>query len=673
MRVKFLIFLSAMLLGGTVVSANSSKNVEIPIKKITLYSSGVGYFEHKKELNSPSNIALPFETNALNDVLKSITIYDPNTNSPYISYPSEETLQRTLDSLSVNLSNNPSIVEILNSLRGAEVKIFTSQEITGKIIGANTKKIKKEGEIAEESTLSLLNKDKIQVVPIGEITSYSFTDQKVTDDFNRALELILSSKNSNIKNVNIHLSGDKKREVVLSYVIASPVWKATYRFDLSDKKPYLQGWAIVDNVGEMDWENVELSLVTGRPTSFIQNLYAPYYTNRPTIPLSIAGFAEAKIYESGFYTEEDQAEMVYGDYKNEVAAPQAYPAMAMKTQALAREKSYDSLGKYTPTNTKSAGDLFIFTSPKPITLQRQQSAMIPLVGTSFEAKKISVFDGSRASAFATNPSSGVRFKNSSGMKLPAGPITVYDGGTYAGDALLEFLPENENRIISYGDDLSISGIVSDSSSSFIDSATISKGVLIIKRKSVYDKTYTFKNNAKNTKNLVLEHPFIYNSNLTQPKKYSEKTGTAYRFDIELASNKETKFTVKEEVLHSESISISSLNNSTLVYYASDKNLPKNIQDSFKKAAALYEDVNSANIELTSLKNSLSSKLTEQERVRKNIDTVKSDSKEGKEYIKKLTELDDEIETINKKIDAASSKVQKAQKAYSDFIYSLDIK
>lgn len=675
MKLKFSILLSSIFLGGTIMNLNAAtlKNSEIPIKKVTLYSSGVGYFEHKGSLNEPSNLMLPFETNTLNDVLKSITIYDPNTDSPYISYPSEETLRRTLDSLSVNLSNNPSIVEILNSLRGAEIKIFTSKELVGKIIGANTKKVKKDGEVIEESTLSILNNEKIQVISIDEISAYSFTDKKISDDFNRALELILNSKNSNIKNINIHLSGNKKRDISLSYVVASPVWKATYRFDLSAKKPYIQGWAIVDNVGEMDWNNVELSLVTGRPVSFIQNLYAPYHTNRPILPLSIAGFAQARVYESGF---EENEEMVYADavFENKIAAPQAeFSKMSMVKSAYPAAKQERALGTYTSANTKTAGDMFVFTASKPITLQRQQSAMIPLIGTTFEAKKISIFDGSKAStSFATNPASGVKFKNTSGMKLPAGPITVYDEGAYAGDALLEFLPENENRIISYGDDLSVSGTLSTSSSSYIDTASISKGILNIKRKNVYEKTYMFKNSAKNSKSLVLEHPYTYNSDLIEPKKYSEKAGNIYRFDIELASNKETKFVVKEEVLNDERVSISSLNNATLLSYSSNKNLPKNIQDLLKKAASLQTDASNANNEFNSLQQSLTLKINEQDRIRKNIDSVKSDSAQGKEYIKKLTELDRDIEGLNKQIETALIKIQKTQKAYGDFINSLDL-
>jgi uncharacterized coiled-coil DUF342 family protein len=256
------------------------------------------------------------------------------------------------------------------------------------------------------------------------------------------------------------------------------------------------------------------------------------------------------------------------------------------------------------------------------------------------------------------------------MKLPAGPITVYDGGTYAGDALLEFLPENENRIISYGDDLSVNGLLSTSSTSFIDSVTISRGVLIMKRKNVYDKTYTFKNSAKNSKNLVLEHPFILNSKLVEPKKYDEKAGNLYRFDIELAPNKETKFVVKEEILNDERVSISDLNNATLLSYASNKEIPKNIQEILKKAAFLQTEVSKASAEFESIQRTLSLILSEQERIRKNIDTVKSDSAQGKEYTKKLIELDEKIEDLNKKLEDVLKKISKTQRDYGDFITSL---
>lgn len=212
MKSKVLLILAGLIIGGTMnLEANNTvKNADVPIKKVTLYSSGVGYFEHKGTIENASKLTLPFETSALNDVLKSIIIYDPNTALPVINYPSEETVKRTLASLSIDLNNNPSIEEILNSLRGAEVKIIATREITGKIIGARIKKVKIGDEVAEISSLSILSEGQIQTIKTDEIISYSFTDPKITDDMNRALDLILNSKNSNIKNININLSGDKK-------------------------------------------------------------------------------------------------------------------------------------------------------------------------------------------------------------------------------------------------------------------------------------------------------------------------------------------------------------------------------------------------------------------------------------------------------------------------------
>ncbi len=670
MKSKFLLILVGLIMGGTMnLEANDTvKNVDVPIKKVTLYSSGVGYFEHKGTIENASKLTLPFETSALNDVLKSIIIYDPNTALPVINYPSEETVKRTLASLSIDLNNNPSIEEILNSLRGAEVKIVATREITGKIIGAKVKKVKVGDEIAEVSSLSVLSEGQIQTIKTDEIISYSFTDSKITADMNRALDLILNSKNTNIKNININLSGDKKRDIEFSYVIASPVWKATYRFDLADEKPYLQGWAIVDNVGEMDWNNVELSLVTGRPISFIQELYAPYHLNRPIIPLSIAGFAQAKTYESGisdiYYDEREDMEMSKEVFASEINIS----GKKMMRSSLA----FGGNANQEVTNTRNAGDMFMFTTPKPVTLERQQSAMIPLVQTTFDAKKVSIFDGRNARhGVISNPALGVKFKNNSGMKLPAGPITIYDDGTYVGDALLEFLPENEERMIAYGDDLSVIGTVSVSETAKTDTITVTKGVLNISIKHVYEKVYTFKNTSTKDKNIVVEHPIMNNSKLIEPQKYIEKTGNLYRFDMKIKNGSEAKIAVKEEVPKLTSTSIVSFSKDTLVYYSTNKDISPNVREFFVKAAAMYGEMEETQVKLKEMSDLRENYVKEQDRMRKNIDTVGSTSVQGKEYIIKLTSLDKKIEDLDGKIKETTQKLQELRNKYNEFIKGLN--
>ena len=664
MKLRLPLLLASIIIGGTIsFGSNSTNNTDIPIKKVTLYSSGVGYFQHQGSIEWTTRLVLPFERSALNDVLKSITIYDPDTNLPTISYPSEETVQRTLDSLSVNLGNNPSIVDILNSLRGADVKIFASREITGKIIGANTKKIKVGDEIIEDATLSILTEGRIQVIKTDEITYYTFEDPKINEDMNRALDLILTSKNTNIKNINVNLSGDNKRDIELSYVIASPVWKATYRFDLGSEKPYLQGWAIVDNVGEMDWTDVELSLVTGRPVSFIQELYAPFHLQRPTIPLSIAGVAVARTYDSGFM-----------GVSSVMAVEDSYYSPDESREIMDyRQASFTSI-RNSPapvTNTRNAGDMFVFTSPTPITLERQQSAMIPLVQSTFVGQKISIFDGANARQdTSTNLALGVKFINDSGMKLPAGPITMYDDDTYVGDALLEFLPENDTRMVSYGDDLSVTGIISVSQVTNIDSITIVDGILNMRKRDIYERVYNFQNTSENEKNLIIEHPFIQGSTLVEPQVYEERTGTLYRFDTSISGNEESQFSVKEEVISEERIVISNLGLEDLLSYSTNGDIPEDIREISKKAAQLYSEINNTNSTYFYFETNRNEKIEEQDRIRKNIEAVGSDSTQGKEYVKKLVKFDEEIEDLNKKMKETVEKIQELRKNYSDFILSL---
>jgi hypothetical protein len=266
---------------------------------------------------------------------------------------------------------------------------------------------------------------------------------------------------------------------------------------------------------------------------------------------------------------------------------------------------------------------------------------------------------------------GVELKNNSGMKLPAGPISVYDEGSYAGDALLEFLPQNEKRFISYGDDLSVTGVVSHLSSSYVDTVKISKGVLQVNMKNVYTKEYLFKNNANNVKNLILEHPFIANAKLTEPSKYSEKTGSLYRFDISLSANKELKYIVKEEYPVSNSIVIANINYSELGAYTKGE-FPKAVKDAFKELSVLANTLEDVETEIDNAGASLNTEKSEQERVRQNIATVGVNSTQGKEYLKRMSVLDSKIVALLEKIEALEAKRQKAEKAYKNYIANLSI-
>jgi hypothetical protein len=104
----------------------------------------------------------------------------------------------------------------------------------------------------------------------------------------RYLGLIASSRDQDVRRMTISTTGTGERNLYVSYISEVPIWKTTYRIVLpskTDKKPLLQGWAIVDNTVGEDWDGVELSLVAGAPHSFIQQLSEPFYGRRPVVAL----------------------------------------------------------------------------------------------------------------------------------------------------------------------------------------------------------------------------------------------------------------------------------------------------------------------------------------------------------------------------------------------------
>ncbi|MCL2833536.1 MAG: DUF4139 domain-containing protein, partial [Treponema sp.] len=371
---------------------SAQNNTGLPLKRLALFSSGVGFFQHSGNItgtaDSPFEITLPFSYNTVNDVLKSLTVNDPASALPSVNYAASDTLDQTLKSLAIDLSGNPGMAEILNSLKGAEVTISGApgtRSVEGRIVGVEYRSapIGPYGYPASgsEPYLTLFTAAGLQSVKLEDYSGFLFADEKINSDLRRALDLLLQSGNSDTRNLTITLPGEGSRDVSISYVIPAPVWKISYRLDLSSSSPLLQGWAIVDNDSDSDWNNIELSLVTGRPVSFIQNLYDPYHTVRPTIPLAIAGVAESRSYDSGYGMAADE--------KMSAPVPAASPSYGMSSDSMSlqnRSSAYQDRsvitlagGTVQTAAGNAAGDQFEFTFKQPVNVPRRQSAMLPLM------------------------------------------------------------------------------------------------------------------------------------------------------------------------------------------------------------------------------------------------------------------------------------------------------
>ncbi|MDR0688752.1 MAG: DUF4139 domain-containing protein [Spirochaetaceae bacterium] len=654
------------------VPPGSAGETPVPLKRIALFSSGVAYFEHQGAVSDSVRINLPFKIGAVNDALKSLVINDPHSPSPSVSYPSEETLYRTLKSLRIDLSENIDIAELLRRLTGEDIGIYTSSLIEGRILGVEYRPAPVEDRgspTAPEAWLSLVTPQGIQAVGFKEISRFVFKDPGINADLNRALDLIRDSRVSDSRTLRVDLPGSSSRNISISYVIPAPVWKVSYRLDLSRDKPFLQGWAMVDNTGDIDWDGVELSLVTGRPVSFIQNLYPPHYVNRPVLPLAIAGAAEARTYDSGYV--QSQAAGGSAAKARAVRADAAYEEMATAEMPVPAPNVFG--GVMETAQAAAAGDQFEFTLRHPVNLPRQQSAMLPLIEGEVRVEKVLVFSGANAAAGGSvHPAIGAELTNTTGMRLPAGPVTVFDGGTYAGDALITFFPEGEKRLVSYGDDLTVNGMVSSSVSRMVSAVTVSRGVMTISRKLINEKVYVFKNNSREGKRLILEHPVIRNATLAEPSSFYERTDSLYRFALTLEAGGERTFTVKEETPLTERITLAQLGFDSLLSYVSNEEIPASVRAALGRGVELRQKIAEAETALSALEIRLTRLISEQDRIRRNLEAAGNQSTQGQEYLRRMAALDGEIDTLNTAIMGAEKNLGNAQNSFDDFLGSIDL-
>lgn len=691
-RFGFALFLLCNVFFANVLfSQTGAVTADLPVKRIALFSSGVGYFEHSGGVTGSAGLTLTFDAGAINDALKSLVVNDPGQGaSPLVSYPAEDTLVRTLQSLGVDLSRDRGTAEILASQQGAEIEIFAPNSISGRILGVEMRPSARVGPYGgSEFFVSLYTNGGIRVIALNDITSFSFKDAAINADIQRALDLIASNRTTRTRNLLLQLPGSGSRTVFLSYVISVPVWKVSYRLDLSRNKPLFQGWAIIDNNSDTDWNNVELSLVSGRPVSFIQELYPPYYYGRATLPLSIAGSARAQTYDGGYgrasdtaiagaelpraerdvmeQMEREEAASVKMSMQGAGFAPVPAPAAASRTSAA------NVAAVQAAAEGSAVGDQFAYTVKNPVTLNRRQSAMIPLLNSSITAEKTLVLSGSKALSGNIHPDLSAELTNTTGMKLPAGPITVYDGGSYAGDALIEFFGENDKRLIKYGEDLSVTGMAAAAAGSrLVTTVTISGGVMTINRRQIHERNYTVKNAAPESKRLIIEHPITTGAALLEPKSYLEKTNAVYRFTKDLPANGEITLKVQEESPIAERIVLGNLRPDTLLGYSTNQEIPDNVRKALAGAVELQQKAAAARASQTELEGRRAQLIQEQDRVRQNLNAVGTASDLGKEYMKRMTTIDKDIDTLNKDISKAADLVRSSQKALDDYIAKLSL-
>lgn len=678
--------LSLAVFAGTAASlapraiAVQDEAQDLPITAITLYRSGVGSFERVGEINGDANVYLRVDQGQLNDLLKSLVVLDGGGGTVgAISYGSREPIERRLASFGVNLADNPSMAELLSRLRGARVRVQTADSTASGTITSVESVQRAEGDKAVQTyAVTIFTGAGIKRIDLDNIINLEFLDERLKDDIERALQILAQERDENIRTVEVSTAGDGERELLVSYVHEMPVWKPAYRLVLSERgEPILQAWAIVENTTEEDWRQIDLSLVASQPVGFTMDLQTPLFAQRPDIPVPAGLLARPKVYSGGggqspFQDAGDAQSRHDGRVRELARAPAAESRSAVRrSMGLSMDEGESFFASASSMAAAvQVGESVVLRIENPIDLDRQQSAMIPMLTERVDARKISIYTPSEGG----QPMLGVELTNTTSAPLISGPVAVYDGA-YAGDAMVGFVPMKAERMLAYAVDMDLKAQQAQNSSSSRATYRITNGYLQTSYVRTVTNTFTLRNEAQKQRTVIIEHQPMPGWDLVEPTNGVKSDDGKVRFERTVDAGKKLELKVVERRTESSRYGLIDSDLPNLIEQvtrgggqASDK-----LVEALREGAKLNKNVADLRGKLDRITQQVSSIQTDQGRIRQNMQAIDKTTDLYRRYLSTLTEQEDHLASLGTEAEQTRKAIEKAEAERRAYFEKLSVR
>ncbi|WP_368744524.1 DUF4139 domain-containing protein [Desertibaculum subflavum] len=646
---------------------------DLALKRVMLSAGGVGYFEYEAEVEGNANLELTVRRDQVDDVLKSIVIYDDKGGVGDISLPGEDPLRDVFRELPFDQTALQDPVRLLEAFRGAEVEIGGAAPMRGRIVGiTNEAELGPQNRTLVRPRLSLMTADGLRSVLLAEAGPISFVDPKARAQVEAGLDGIARNRARDRRTLQVRTTGQGSRKLRVAYVVEAPLWKAAYRLTIGGpeaKTAEMQGWAVLENRSGEDWKGVELTLVGGNPVTFRQALYTAYYVNRPEVPVEVLGRVLPR--PDG------------GARPVPMASAPMQDRMRAQAPAAMAEKSFGApVGAAPPSQpaeliaaeSQEAMTQASYRIPHPVSIVSGHSLMVPLVARKVPAERLSLF---QPATQPKHPLASVRLTNDSGTALPPGVLTLYErdaGGAVAfvGDARLAPFPADDKRLVSFAVDQKVTVDQKHESSTALSAARLADGLL---KATVIDQqraTYTLTGAPNEPRRVVVDHPISPAYDLVQPKQGVERIDGGYRAGMDVAAGKSASITFVAERTLAQETSLASLTTQDLARFAVNGRLTEAQRKAFARLAELAAARGKAEAEVKQLADRRKELEAEQARTRANLGSVPAQSDLQRRYLAMLGEQEDRLGKNAADLARAREAEAAARQAVADYIRSLDL-
>ncbi len=649
---------------------------DLSLKRIMLSSGGVGYFEYEARVDGNATVSLDVPIDEVDDILKSLVVYDDSGTAGEITLPGREPLTQSFVDLPFDRAALDSAPALLNALQGAEMRVTGAKPMSGRLLRVVEETARgADGLAIARNRVILVTDAGIEQVILEDVSSIAFADPELQKKVVVALSRLASHRSDGRRRLAIESHGSGARLIRVGYVVGVPLWKASYRLslpaDAHSGHARLQGWAVLENFSGQDWHDVSLTLLSGNPVTFRQALFESYYVERPSVPVEVAGRVLPKLDTGGI-----------GGALAARPAPSPSPARLRMGPALARSAAEFAPAPPPPASaparieaadTTESVTQTTFTLPYKVSVTAGQSLLLPILDREFPAERVDLY---QSSADQSHPLAAIALRNDVETGLPPGVLTLYEqtataGATYLGDARLATFPPGERRMVSYAVDAKVTVDRSSEEQQQIVKAAIAQGVMRLTRLAQEITTYRFKAASDGEHRLVIEHPRLVGWSLAAPDPaHVELTADAYRIPVTLTGDKQSNITVALARPLEETIRLLDLADDSLGVLVASNELEPAVQKALAELASRRRALAQQNAELDKLKEQRRQLVEDEKRLRDNLAAVGHDTALYKQTLDKLGESEATITALSAVMVRAAAEVEAARGHLQDFVSAL---
>jgi len=317
------------------------------------------------------------------------------------------------------------------------------------------------------------------------------------------------------------------------------------------------------------------------------------------------------------------------------------------------------------------GDLFEYKISEPISIPKNQSALVPILNHEVGVERVSLWNSRVVNG---RPLRSLWLTNASGSTLDAGSFSVLDAGAFAGEGLVEPMRPGEKRLLSYAVDLGVQVEPRNGDEPrTVSRISIARGVLVQRSERLAKRVYTIRNNDATDRRVVIEHPMRAGWKLANMATPAETSLDAYRFIVTVLAKKTETFTVAEQQPVSQTYRIADITDQQVDLIVRESGGDPAIRTALAPIVAARGTLAGVNAQLNDRAVETKRIEEDQMRVRENMKALRGSSEEQqlvKRYAAQLSQQEDRVAVLRRETDDLERRRREAQSDLAQLIENL---